>query len=80
MAARRRSGIASCSAHTCSVQAAEERAEAQQARAAERALAERVEARRSDDLEMSQCEARGEYVNPAELAMGHVTATPSLMS
>ena len=56
-------------------QAAEERAEAQQARAAERALAERVEARRADDLEMyrSQCEARGEYVNPADVAMGHVT-------
>jgi hypothetical protein len=56
-------------------QAAEARAEDQQARAAERALAERVEQRRSADLEMyrSQCEARGEYVNPAELAMGHVT-------
>jgi hypothetical protein len=53
----------------------EEQAERCQAREAEREKSERVEARRSADLEMyrSQCEARGEYVNPAELAMGHVT-------
>ena len=56
-------------------QAAEERAEAQQARAAERALAERVEARRSADLAMiaPEAEARGEYLDPVELAIGSVT-------
>jgi hypothetical protein len=56
-------------------QAAEERAEAQEARAAERALAERVEARRSADLQMaaSEAEARGDRLDPVELAVGRIT-------